>query len=388
MKVILIHNFYQLAGGEDAVFKNEQALLQKKGHEVIVYTTDNSQISTLFAKMTLVVNAIFSFSQYRKLKAFLTAEKPDVVHVHNYFPIISPAVFYACKKVGVPVVHTLHNYRAICPTALLMHDGKVNERSVTHNSWWTVWKKVYRDSVIGSFSLACMVELHKHLGTWQSKVSVFIALTEFAKSKYKEAGWPVEKIRVKPNFIEDPFNGKLSIDKRGGYAIYIGRLSEEKGINILLSAWQGMEFPLKIIGDGPLKSVVESNTSPFIEYLGLKSKTEVLELVQNANFIVMASTWFEGFPMVLVEAFACGTPAIVPKLGSMEEIITPNKTGLHFETNEAEALAKQVNLMIANPNETLQMGKNARLEYLNYYTPEKNIELLEGIYRAAFKQAL
>jgi glycosyltransferase involved in cell wall biosynthesis len=381
-----MHNFYQIAGGEDAVFKNEMTLLKNNGHDVIIYTVDNATITSVFAKFCLLLNTAFSFSQYRKIKAILQTELPAVVHVHNYFPLISPAVFYACKKAGIPVVHTLHNYRAVCPTALLMHDNKINETSLKGSAWWTVTKRVYRNSFIGSLALACMVELHKLLGTWQTKVDRFIALTEFSRQKYMEAGWPAEKISVKPNFIEDPFDTATTVHKDGGYALYVGRLSEEKGIDILLDAWAGVGLPLKIIGDGPLKSSVESNALTAVEYLGLKKKDEVLELVQNADFIIMASTWYEGFPMVLVEAFACGTPALVACLGSMKEIVIPNKIGLHFEAGNADDLAEKVQWMIDNPAEVKKMGGNARKEYLAKYTPEKNYEMLMDIYQQAIME--
>ena len=387
MKVLFIHNFYQLAGGEDAVFANEVALLKNNGHEVIIHTVDNATITNFFDKFCLLFNTIFSFSQYNKVKHLLQTELPAVVHVHNYFPLISPSVFYACKKCNIPVIHTLHNYRAVCPTALLMYDGEINEKSIHGNAWWSVAKKVYRNSFIGSLVLACMVESHKFLGTWQTKVNFFIALTEFAKIKYIEAGWPAEKILVKPNFIEVPSDSSVPASKVGSYAIFVGRLSEEKGIDILLAAWTRVDLPLKIIGDGPLKNHIVSKPSASIEYLGLKKKDEVLGLIQTADFIIMASTCYEGFPIVLLEAFACGTPALVPCLGSMGEIVESNIIGLHFEAGNATDLADKAQWMIDNPAAIKQMGVNARKEYLAKYTPEKNHEILMDIYQQAIAQA-
>jgi glycosyltransferase involved in cell wall biosynthesis len=386
MKVLLIHNYYQLTGGEDAVFANEMALLKKNGHDVFIYTVDNASITTVFAKLCLLFNITFSFSQYRKVKKTLQTELPAVVHVHNYFPLISPAVFYACKKSGIPVVHTLHNYRAICPTALLMHDGKINETSLKGSTWWTVTKRVYRNSFIGSLALACMAELHKLLGTWQTKVDGFIALTEFSRQKYIEAGWPAEKILVKPNFIEDPFDTATTLRKVGGYALYVGRLSEEKGINILLDAWTSVDLPLKVIGDGPLKSSVESNALASVVYLGLKKKDEVLALIKNADFIIMPSTWYETFGMVIIEAFACGTPVLASRLGSLQTIIVDDVTGLHFEAGNPVDLAEKAQWMVDNPAVVKQMGANARKEYLAKYTPEKNLTLLMDIYQQAIME--
>jgi glycosyltransferase involved in cell wall biosynthesis len=386
MKVLVVHNYYQIAGGEDGVLKNEVELLISNGNEVTLHSVNNKSIVSILDKFLTLLKVPFSFSSYKEMKKLLEKVKPDVVHVHNYFPLFSPSIFYACNKLKIPVVHTLHNYRAVCPTALLMHAGKLNETSIKHSSWWTVSKRVYRDSFVGSLSLACMVELHKLLRTWQTKVDGFIALTEFSRQKYIEAGWPAEKILVKPNFIEDPFDTATALRKVGGYALYVGRLSEEKGIDILLDAWNSVDLPLKVIGDGPLKSSVESNALSAVEYLGLKKKDKVLELVQNADFIIMASTWYEGFPMVLVEAYASGTPALVSRLGSMKEIVVPNKTGLHFEAGNPVDLAEKAQWMVDNPAVVKQMGANARKEYLAKYTPEKNFTLLMDIYQQAIME--
>jgi glycosyltransferase involved in cell wall biosynthesis len=385
MKILFVHNFYQIAGGEDAVYKNEIDLLKENGNEVIEHTVDNASIISLWDKICVMFSTIFSFSQYKKIKRVLKDNSPDVVHVHNYFPLISPAVFYACKKMNVPVVHTLHNYRAVCPTALLMHDEKICEKSIKHSAWWAVKNKVYRDSLIGSFILTCMVEFHKKIGTWQNKVSCFIALTQFAKDKYIEAGWPKHKISIKPNFIEDPFKGELTINKQGGYAIYVGRLSDEKGIDLILKAWENVDFPLKVIGAGPLQEIVESSKCSKIEYLGLQQKEDVLNLVKKADFMVMASTWYEGFPMVLVEAMACGTCALVPKLGSMAEVVEDNVTGVHFNGNCDDFTQKALTL-INNPALVQKMSTNARDTYLSKYTSAQNFKMLNDIYTQSINQ--
>ncbi len=387
MKILLVHNFYKIAGGEDAVLDGECKLLTSKSNVIKNFAVNNNHIDSLLEKIKVLFGVVFSRSQFFKLKQILHNIKPDVVHVHNYFPVISPAIFYACKSSGTPVVHTLHNYRAVCPTALLMHDGRVNERSINGSSWWTVPKRVYRDSFLGTLALTLMVELHKKKGTWQTKVDRYIALTAFSRNKYIEAGWPADKIVVKPNFIQDPFNGVATVVKDGDYGLFVGRLSEEKGIEILFESWGSATCKLKVIGDGPLKEYVESKSAGIIEFLGRKDKPDVLELVRNADFIIMPSTWYEGFPMVLVEAFACGTPALVSRLGSMEEIVEDGVTGLHFEAGNAKDLAEKVQWLIDNPQRTREMGQNARNEYLAKYTPEKNYEMLMDIYQQAIDEA-
>ena len=387
MKISIVHNYYQIAGGEDGVLDSECKLLTSKANSLELVSVNNDHIISTLAKIKALFGVVFSWSQFTKLKRMLRTQNPDVVHVHNYFPVISPAIFYACKSTHTPVVHTLHNYRAVCPTALLMHDGKVNERSINGSSWWAITKKVYKDSFVGTLALSLMVEAHKKTGTWQTKVDRYIALTEFARNKYIEAGWPAAKIVVKPNFIHDPFNGDASVVKEGGYGLFVGRLSEEKGIDILFESWTSVTGKLKVIGDGPLKGFVEDQNSDNIEFLGRKDKPAVLELVRNADFIIMPSTWYEGFPMVLVEAFACGTPALVSRLGSMEEIVKDGITGLHFEAGNAKDLAEKAQWLIKNPTRARDMGQNARNEYLAKYTPEKNYTMLMDIYQQAIDEA-
>jgi glycosyltransferase involved in cell wall biosynthesis len=385
MKILFVHNFYQIAGGEDAVYKNEMDLLKENGNEVIEYTVDNASINSLWDKVCVMFGTLFSFSQYHKVKRVLQNSSPDVVHVHNYFPLISPSVFYACKKMNIPVVHTLHNYRAVCPSALLMHDGKICEKSIKHSGWWAVKKKVYRGSLIGSFILTCMVELHKRLGTWQKQVNCFIALTQFSKDMYIEAGWPEHKISIKPNFIEDPFNGESTISKQGGYGIFVGRLSEEKGIDNLLHAWNTIEYPLKVIGDGPLKHLVEKSNNPYIEYLGLKDKCDVINYIKNADFLIMPSIWYETFGMVIIEAFACQTAVIVPKLGSLQTIVSDELTGVHFDPFNYIDLSEKINYLVENISLAQVMGANARSEYLSNYTPEINYKELFDVYQNTIK---
>jgi len=386
VKIIFVHNFYQVKGGEDAVFRNEIDLLKLK-NEILEYTVSNDVINSFLDKILAFFRVVFSFKAYREFKQYLKFHNPDVVHVHNYFPLLSPSIFYACKKSNTPVVHTLHNYRAVCPTALLMYDGKMNEQSIKGSSWWTVTKKVYRGSIVGSIALATMVELHKWLGTWQTKVNRYIALTEFSKQKYIEAGWPEHKIYVKPNFIDGPFPEAKTVDENGGYALFVGRLSEEKGIDILLDGWGKIASKLKIIGDGPLREYVVAKTSRSVEFLGHKDKAGVLDLIKNAEFIIMPSTWYETFGMVIIEAFACGTPVIVSKLGSLQTIVEDGVTGLHFEAGNAQDLAEKVQFLIDNPERTRELGLNARNEYLAKYTPEKNYTMLMDIYQQAIDEA-
>ena len=386
MKALVVHNYYQIAGGEDHVFNNEVKLLNEFKSDSIPFDFNNKNINTFSSKIRVSLSLLYSYDSFKRIICKINKTTPDIVHVHNYFPLISPSVFYACKRKGIPVVHTLHNFRAICPTALLMYGGKINENSINNSPWWTVRKKVYKNSFFGTLFLSLMVFTHKKIGTWNKRVDRYIALTNFAKEKYIEAGWPAEKIVVKPNFIEDPFKSVFEY-KNENYAIYIGRLSEEKGIDILLNSWSKKNQKLLIVGDGPLRKNVESCENSNVVYLGKKEKEEVLELVHNASFLIMASTWYEGFPMVLVEAMACGTAAIVPDLGGMGEIVKDGTTGLHFEPGSTADLSRKVDQLFNSSEEQKRMGLNARNEYLEKYTPEKNYEMLIDIYQQAIEEA-
>ncbi len=383
MKVVLVHNFYQIAGGEDSVFKNEAEMLIRDGHEVVLYTKDNHAIKTTWQRMLVFFACIFSIREFLQFWRFISLKKPDIVHVHNYFPLISPAVFYCCYLRKVPVVHTLHNFRAICPTAILAHQGKIEERSVRGSAFWAVKSRVYKNSLLGSFSLYLMVSIHKKLGTWQRCVDKFICLTEFSKGKFTEAGWPIHKLSVKPNFLR---SSAADIHPSKSGALYVGRLSEEKGIQVLLDAWKNINYPLTIVGDGPLKNLVVTHDNPNITYVGFKSSAEVLELLQTAAFIVMPSTCYEGLPMVLIEAFSVGTPAIVSNIGGMKEVVQNEISGMHFKVADSEDLSKQVNKLIVNAKLLSDLSEGAKQNYLKHYAEEANCRVLVKIYESAIME--
>jgi glycosyltransferase involved in cell wall biosynthesis len=249
MKILMVHNQYQQAGGEDKVFELESELLESRGHEVCKLVVNNDHIKGILSKLKAAWSVTYSDKSRLLMIEALDKFNPNVVHVHNFFPILTPSIFDACKQRNVPVVHTLHNYRLICPSALLMIDGEIYEKSVTGSAYWSIFKKAYRNSYLGTFAVARMIEYHKKRRTWHTAVDRFIALTQFAKDKFTEAGFPPEKIAVKPNFIRDPMNGQNSEDheKRAG-ALFVGRLSEEKGIRTLMEAWKSVDYPLTIAG--------------------------------------------------------------------------------------------------------------------------------------------
>ena len=309
----------------------------------------------------------------------ITAFGPDVVHVHNFFPLLTPAIYDACRDAGVPVVQTLHNYRTICAGAMLMRSGRPCEDCIGSSPYRAVLHGCYWDSRPASLAVARMVAMHRRRGTWETKVDRFIALTEFAKNRFVKAGFPADRIVVKPNFVEDRTVGEAA---RGG-ALFVGRLSPEKGINTLLRAWDGLDAPLRIAGDGPLLDSLSGADMTNVSVLGRTKPEAVSGEMARAEFLVMPSEWYETFGLVIVEAFCQGLPVIASRLGAMAEIIEDGVTGLHFTPGDAANLAAKVRWAASHPDEMRRMGANARRVYEKKYTPEANYRQLMAIYAAA-----
>ncbi|WP_367155788.1 glycosyltransferase [Methylomonas sp. HYX-M1] len=380
MRILYVHNYYQQAGGEDSVFATELNLLSDHGHIVETFCVDNNLLKTNFAgKVQLALATHYSVNSRNLALAKINSFRPDLVHVHNFFPQISPSIYDACQLAGVPVVQTLHNYRLICPGALLMRDGKICEKCISGSPFQAALYRCYRGSILGSLVVGNMVAVHRRKKTWLSKVDRFIALTQFAKSKFVEAGFSDNKISVKPNFVTAN-NKDVNLDHRENFALFVGRLSSEKGLSTLVRAWEslGEKYPLKIIGSGPLNEIAVDR--PGIEYLGQLPAEAVSMYMRRASFLVMPSEWYEGFPMVLVEAFANGLPVLCSRLGGMAEIVEDGVTGWHFESGNSQELADKVRWIFDNEQCCRQFGRNAYTTYLEKYTAEKNYQLLMSIY--------
>ncbi len=379
MKLLLLHTYYQLSGGEDSVYEAEMSLLQNIGHAVLSLTFYNEDLVS-FPSWQQAQLTLWNQEAYRRMRQAIRDYKPDLLHAHNTFPLASPAVIRAAKAEGIPVVMTLHNYRLLCVNALFFRRGRVCEDCLGRIPWRGVLHGCYRDSRPASAVVAAMLSLHRALGTW-NMVDRFIALTEFAKQKFIEGGFPPEKISVKPNFVHpDPGPG----EGRGGYALFVGRLSPEKGLGTLLMAWErlGGKVPLRIVGDGPLAPEVQEAQKqiPGVEWLGRKAPEEVYALMGEAAFLVFPSEWYETFGRVAIEAFAKGTPVLAAHIGAVGEVTEDGRTGLHFRPGDPEDLAAKVEWLLAHPNELARMRKEARAEYEAKYTAEQNYAQLMAIY--------
>jgi len=393
LKVISVHNRYVQAGGEDQVFESEARLLRECGHEVTQVEEQTIHPDGLVKKLGVAMDCTWSRRWYEKFRQKLKELRPDIVHVHNFFPLISPSIYYACRREGVPVVQTLHNYRLLCSNAEFYRDGKVCEECLHHGLLRGVKYGCYQGSRLGTAALSSMVGVHRRLHTWSTKVDCYIALTEFARQKMIEGGLPAERIGVKPNFVlPDPgskwTNAASNEAEEGGYVLFVGRLVQAKGVLSLLGAWENIpHIPLKIAGDGPCREQVESilkeGKVPSVSYAGRLSRPDTLAAMKGARFLIFPSEWYEGFPVTIAEAFACGIPVVCSRLGSMAEIVADGETGLHFEAGNTAELAEKVRWGWEHLGEMNAMGRRARQEFERKYTAARNIEMLESVYERA-----
>lgn len=388
MKVLLVHNHYQQPGGEDRVFAAEGKLLEERGHEVLRHEKHNDQVAELGA-VALAAKTIWNAESYAEVRALIRRERPHIMHVHNTLPLLSPSIYHAARAEGVAVVQTLHNFRLLCPNALFLRDGHTCEACLGRRIPLPgIIHACYRGSRAATGAIAAMLAVHRGLGTWTRRVDAFIALTEFARSKFVEGGLPADAIAVKPNFVDpDPGCG----DGNREYALYVGRLSPEKGLDTLLAAWRELDgsIPLKIVGDGPLAGQLAAELPDVrnVEWLGSLPADRVIEVMKAARVLVFPSRWYEAFPLVIAEALAVGLPVIASNMGSMTKLIEHGRTGLHFRPGDARDLASQVRWAFAHPDATSRLGVEARRTYLASYTADANYRMLLDIYETAIRRS-
>lgn len=388
MKILVAHNSYQQRGGEDATFEKERDLLRAAGHEVVEYHRSNFEVqeySSALHHIALAKNTIWSSNTYGEFRRLLLRESPQIVHIYNTFVVMSPSIFWACRDLGVPVVQTLQNFRLSCPAGDFFRDGRVCEQCKEHSLLRGLSHACYRGSRATTATVALMLAIHRWNGTWTTMVDRYIALTDFARSKFAEARLPQEKLTVKPNFIH-PDPGER--DRPGDYALFVGRLSREKGLATLVAAWQKVpkSIPLKIVGDGPLRDALQLQATAcglsHVSFEGLLPSHSVMATIRNARFLVFPSECYENCPTTILEAFACGAPVIASRLGAMAELVEDGRTGLHFLPNDSADLAQKVVWAWTHPSELEAMGHEARAEYENKYTAEKNYGMLMRIYQS------
>lgn len=361
-------------------------LLRNHGHDVTVYRRHNSEIASM-SKPAVAVSTFWSSRTSNKIDQICENFQPDLIHSHNTFPLISPSLYWAATRRKIPVIQTLHNFRLVCPEAMLLRDGKVCEDCVGTLPWRAVTRGCYRESTVQSAVTASMLTLHRAIGTFHNHVTAYIALSEFSRTKFIAGGLPAEKIHVKPNFVE-PSTKPVWSGRHGG--LFVGRLSEEKGLDVLIKAESLRrllpdhahdEKLITVIGAGPLEETIKQ---AFHEnYLGRQAPDEVRKRMHASQFLVAPSTCYETFGLVAVEAFSCGVPVIASRHGGLAELVKDGVTGLLFSPGDAADLATKIAWARSHPDEMLKMGQAAYIEYVNKYTPEKNYHLLQAIYRDA-----
>lgn len=385
LRVAMLHNYYRESGGEDAVFHAEVELLRSYGHEVLPYTASNESLQGL-PPWRLARQAVWNPQSYHALRQWFREHRPDVAHFHNIAYVLSASAYQAAYEEGVAVVQTLHNYRLICPAGQLLRKGHPCELCVGRAlPLPSVYYGCYKDSRSATLLRVLMIEYQKRR-LLAHAIQKFIALTEFSRQKFIQGGLPAEKVVVKPNFLApDPGEGTHA----GDFALYVGRLSREKGIEAMLQAWTRIppRIPLQIVGDGPMAHEVQQAVErcPHIRWLGRQPRETVLELMRQARLLIFPSVCYENMSLTIVEAMATGLPVIASGHGSMASMITPHQTGWLFPPGDAEALREQVLCVWDQRNRLWEVGRAARSEYLQRYTAERNYELLTAIYQQAIE---
>lgn len=373
-RVLIAHNAYQHRGGEDSVVEAEIALLRSHGHVVETYFRSNDDVAAM-SSLSLARHTLWSNRTSHELAKLIRRFKPDVIHVHNTFPLMSPSLYWAAERAGIPVVQTLHNFRLMCLNALFLREGKVCEDCMGKLPWRGVARACYRGSHTASAALAGMLALHRGLGTYQNKVARYIALNGFCRDKFIEGGLPAERVEVKPNFVDfdaPPLTARVGM-------LFVGRLSVEKGVATLAEAMAVLpDMSLRVAGDGPEEELLAGVAG--IARLGSMPSEAVRQEMACAVALVVPSIWYENFPRTIVEAFACGLPVIASRIGALADIVTDGVTGLLFEPANARDLADKLAWAQAHPEQMAEMGRKARAQYEAEFSAEVNYRRLMEIY--------
>lgn len=377
LKILVVHNAYQWRGGEDTVRNAEIEMLRNGGQHVETYDRDNANINDM-PRVVAAKETLWSSKTTADVRARIREFRPDLIHAHNSFPLVSPSLYWEAARAGVPVIQTLHNFRLLCPQAMFLREDRVCEDCLGKLPWRGVVHRCYRDSAAQSAVVATMLGVHRAVGTFNRKVTRYIALNRFCRDKFIEGGLPAERISIKPNFVAVSVAAYDEAPRSG--ALFVGRLAREKGIKVLLEALRLLPHRhIDMIGVGPMQAEVEAHDQ--VRSLGAQTHPDVLSAMRRAAYLVLPSVWHEVMPLSVVEAFACGLPVIGSRSGALRELISDGLTGLLCEPGDARDLADKMAWADAHPAAMQEMGRNARADYLDKYTPERNFEQLMAIYR-------
>lgn len=390
MKILIVHNHYMERGGEDSVVESEIRMLKSFGHEVTVYLVSNAEIFgySLSRKLWFFLwGSVWSVRTYDAICALLQREKPDVVHVHNTFFMITPSIYDACTESHIPVVQTLHNYRLNCANALFYRKGKVCEECLQSSILLAPFKRCWRGSFFMTFMAAKISFFHRMKKTYTRSVALFIAASCFSREKLVAGGLPAEKVMVKPNFLETDLTPRK--DHVGDYVLYVGALREYKGPDIFAAAAARLpDIRFRCIGDGPMRDMIRNMGIENLNCMGDRSLDEVLEFMGDSAFFVVSSRCYETFSRVVMEAYGRGVPVVAPKIGAFVEIVHHGKSGMLFEPGDSWGLARVIDELMHDKDRIIQMGKYARALFEDKYQAERNHEILLALYRKAIATAV
>ena len=378
MRILVAHNAYHYRGGEDTLVDAELAMLRSHGHQVSLYRRDNGELARI-RPARAAIDTIWSMRTVEELRTVAARFAPELIHAHNTFPLISPSLYGIAESLRIPVVQTLHNFRLLCPQAMLVRRGQVCTDCIGRWPWRAVLHRCYRGSFAQTAVTASMLALHRMRGSWRHDVSRYIVLNRTCRDLFIAGGLPPEKLCIKPNFVE-PSGTPQWVCRAGG--VFIGRLSHEKGLAILAEALQTLPgTTIDVYGKGPLQPLVEQTAG--LHYCGFLSSAALRQRMQQAAYLVMPSTGMESFGLAAIEAFACGVPVIASRQGGLGELVTHKKNGLLVTPGNPAALAAAISYADTHPHEMRRMGIDAYQTWRAHYTPEHNYELLMRIYDEA-----
>jgi glycosyltransferase involved in cell wall biosynthesis len=386
MRILQVHNRYRLRGGEEAVVENTEAVLRRHGDEASRFEKASDDLGVgIAAKLGAVFSAIYSPRSRREMAARIVADRPDVVHIHNLYPLLSPSILLACRDARVPVVMTVHNYRLMCPIAVHFRDGHICEDCLGGREWMCLLNNC-RDSRMESAAYALRNWTVRTLGFYKKHVNQFLAISAFLKERLVEAGYPEGRVRVVPNMIGLP---ETAVDPaQGEYAGFAGRASAEKGIDVLVAAAQlAPDVPVTIAGHGPMLAQYQQDAPSNVTFPGMLSREQLTDFYRRARFLVVPSQWHETFGLVAVEAMSHGVPVVASKIGGLQEIVRDGETGLTFEPGNAQDLAEKMRALWADPARCRALGEAARKRVAAHYSEEVYVKNLLAAYESAIEGA-
>jgi glycosyltransferase involved in cell wall biosynthesis len=382
MKILQVHTRYREPGGEEVVARAEAELLTRAGHEVFIHAAENPT-GVVPTAASLAVSA-WNPAAAVALRSTVRRVRPDVAHVHNTWYALSASAVTVLDGAGVPVVMTLHNYRLLCANALLFRDGRPCEDCVGTNPWHGLRHRCYRGSVLASAAAAGSIAANRAFRTWDRHVRLFLALNEFARGQYIQGGFPAHKIRVKPNFVGDP-GPRERPPSASRTVLYVGRLSREKGLEVLLDAWRTVgdeRLELVVVGDGPLRAQLERASPPNVRFIGQVPPGEVERLMLRSRTLVFPSIWYEAQPMVVLHALASGLPVLASKLGGNPVLLAPTGERWLSAPGDPSAWARGLR-ELQDDAEVDHAGARLRQLYEERFSERIGRQLLEDAYLTA-----